>query len=300
MANLKNHLFKFRRILLPVTAAGNHFSSYPAVYFRSLLRRNFTFLYFRRILPPVTAAGNRFSSYPAVYFRSLLRRKFVFLHFHRTLAPCSTAGILLSSFPPYTCALSYGGNSLFHFPAVHLLSFLLQNFSFLHFPPYTCALLYGRNSFFHFPAVHLLSFLLQNFAFLHFPPYTCALLYGRNSFFHFSTVHLRFFLRQKFTFLHFHRTPTLYSTAEIHFFISHRTPTPFPSAETPIPSFPAVYFYPFLPQDFTFHGFQPKITAENSSSPLPAVLPYKELFSPSIIFHLKSGEVHPRIIPHPR
>ena len=198
-----------------------------------------------------------------VHLRLALRQEFSFLHFHRTLAPYPTAEFRLSSFS-----------------AVHLRLILRQKFVFLHFLPCTCALSYGGNSLFHFPAVHLLSFLLQNFSFLHFPPYTCALLYGRNSFFHFSTVHLRFFLRQKFTFLHFHRTPTLYSTAEIHFFISHRTPTPFPSAETPIPPFPAVYFYPFLPQDFTSHGFQPKVTAENPSSPLP-ILPYKELFSTS-------------------
>ena len=185
MATRKNHLFKFRRILLPVTAAENRFSSYPAVYFRSLLRRNFTFLYFRRILPPVTAAENRFSSYPAVYFRSLLRRKFVFLHFHRTLAPCSTAGILLSSFPPYTCALSYGRNSpffifcralapyptaeihFFHFPAVHLLSFLRRNFAFLHFPPYTSILSCRRIS----PSMAFSPKSLQKILPRHFLPY---------------------------------------------------------------------------------------------------------------------------------
>ena len=232
MATRKNHLFKFRRILLPVTAAENRFSSYPAVYFRSLLRRNFTFLYFRRILPPVTAAENRFSSYPAVYFRSFLPQKFAFLHF-----------------PPYICSLFYGG----------ILPFFISHRTFA---PFSTA----EFHFFHFPTVHLRHFLRRNFTFLHFPPYICAFLYGGISLFPFPC-----------------RTPALFSTAEFR-----------------LSSFPAVYFYPFLPQDFTFHGFQPKITAENSSSPLPAVLPYKELFSPSIIFHLKSGEVHPRIIPHPR
>ena len=141
MATRKNHLFKFRRILLPVTAAENRFSSYPAVYFRSLLRRNFTFLYFRRILPPVTAAENRFSSHPAVYFRSFLPQKFAFLHF-----------------PPYICSLFYGA----------ILPFFISHRTFV---PFSTA----EFHFFHFPAVHLLSFLRRNFAFLHFPPYTSIL-----------------------------------------------------------------------------------------------------------------------------
>src|SRR5699024_6306713 len=126
--------------------------------------------------------------------------------------------------------------------------------------------LYGGISLFPFPCRTPALFSTAEFHLSSFPPYICAFLYGGISLFPFPC-----------------RTPALFSTAEFH-----------------LSSFPAVYFYPFLPQDFTFHGFQPKITAENSSSPLPAVLPYKELFSPSIIFHLKSGEVHPRIIPHPQ
>src|SRR5699024_9652361 len=46
-----------------------------------------------------------------------------FLHFHRIFAPFSTAEF-----------------HFFHFPAVHLLSFLRRNFAFLHFPPYTSIL----------------------------------------------------------------------------------------------------------------------------------------------------------------
>src|SRR5699024_9652360 len=126
--------------------------------------------------------------------------------------------------------------------------------------------LYGGISLFPFPCRTPALFSTAEFHLSSFPPYICAFLYGGISLFPFPC-----------------RTPALFSTAEFR-----------------LSSFPAVYFYPFLPQDFTFHGFQPKITAHNSSSPLPSVLPYKELFSPSIIFHLKSGEVHPRIIPHPR
>ena len=229
--------------------------------------------------------GETISSNFAVHFYLSLRQKIAFLRilpytfalfyrrnspffiFHRTFALFSTAEFYLSSFL-----------------IVHLRLSLRRNFTFSISPPYTCAISFGgilpffishrtfapfstaEFHFFHFPTVHLRHFLRRNFTFLHFPPYICAFLYGGISLFPFPC-----------------RTPALFSTAEFR-----------------LSSFPAVYFYPFLPQDFTFHGFQPKITAENSSSPLPAVLPYKELFSPSIIFHLKSGEVHPRIIPHPR
>ena len=229
--------------------------------------------------------GETISSNFAVHFYLSLRQKIAFLRilpytfalfyrrnspffiFHRTFALFSTAEFYLSSFL-----------------IVHLRLSLRRNFTFSISPPYTCAISFGgilpffishrtfapfstaEFHFFHFPTVHLRHFLRRNFTFLHFPPYICAFLYGGISLFPFPC-----------------RTPALFSTAEFR-----------------LSSFPAVYFYPFLPQDFTFHGFHPKITAENSSSPLPAVLPYKELFSPSIIFHLKSGEVHPRIIPHPR
>ena len=196
MATRKNHLFKFRRILLPVTAA-----------------------------------ENRFSSYPAVYFRSLLRRKFVFLHFHRTLAPCSTAGILLSSFPPYTCALSYGRISPFFISRRTLVPYSTAGIHFFISLPYTCAFFYGRNSpffistvhlrftlrrkfIFSFPTVHLRHFLRQKLPFLHFQPYTSILSCRRISppmaftpkslqkilLLHFPYCHIKnYFLRQLFS-----------------------------------------------------------------------------------------------------
>ena len=202
---------------------------------------------------------------------------------------------------PYTFALFYGGNLSFFISTVHLRLALRQEFSFLHFhrtlAPYPTA----EFRLSSFSAVHLRLILRQKFVFLHFLPCTCALSYGGNSLFHFPAVHLRHFLRRNFTFLHFPPYICAFLYGGISLFpFPCRTPALFSTAEFHLSSFPAVYFYPFLPQDFTFHGFQPKITAENSSSPLPAVLPYKELFSPSIIFHLKSGEVHPRIIPHPQ
>ena len=139
MATRKNHLFKFRRILLPVTAAGNHFSSYPAVY-----------------------------------LRPLLRRKFAFLHFHRTLTPYPTAEILFFISLPYTCALLYGRNSFFYFPTVHLLSFLLQKFIF-SFPCRTLTLFSTAEiRLSSFSTVHLRLTLRQKFIFS-FPGRTLTL-----------------------------------------------------------------------------------------------------------------------------
>ena len=298
---------------------GETISSNFAVHFYLSLRQKIAFL---RILPYT--------------FALFYRRNSPFFIFHRTFALFSTAEFYLSSFlivhlrlslrrnftfsisPPYTCAISFGGIlpffishrtfapfstaefHFFHFPAVHLCPTLRQKFIFL-FPyptlalfstaeihffislPYTYSLFYCRNSPFFLFHRTLAPYSTAGIHFFISPPYTYALFYRRNSFFHFPAVHLLSFLLQKFAFLHFPPYTCALLYGRNSFF-----------------QFPAVHLRSFLPQDFTFHGFQPKITAENSSSPLPAVLPYKELFSPSIIFHLKSGEVHPRIIPHPR
>ena len=133
MATRKNHLFKFRRILLPVTAAENRFSSHPAVYFRSFLPQKFAFLHF----PPYICS---------LFYGGILP----FFISHRTFAPFSTAEF-----------------HFFHFPAVHLLSFLRRNFAFLHFPPYTSILSCRRIS----PSMAFIPKSLQKILPRHFLPY---------------------------------------------------------------------------------------------------------------------------------
>ena len=138
---------------------GETISSNFAVHFYLSLRQKIAFL---RILPYT--------------FALFYRRNSPFFIFHRTFALFSTAEFYLSSFLivhlrlslrrnftfsislPYTCAISFGGISPF---------FIFHRI----FAPFSTA----EFHFFHFPAVHLLSFLRRNFAFLHFPPYTSIL-----------------------------------------------------------------------------------------------------------------------------